>query len=222
MSTKNLIVMLTYNDFTVKNAYDIFESCKDTDAQYWGFKDKGLPEDDMKALFSYMKACGKTTFLEVVEYDETESLRGAQLAYACQVDYLMGTSYYDSVNRYCQEHHIKYLPFAGHVINRPSILRGDVDEILQQAKALEHKGITGFDLLGFRHESEPIPVIQSFVSQINLPVCVAGSIDSYAKLDIIADANPWTFTIGSAFFDNKFGNTFAEQINKVIAYMKQT
>ncbi|MDO5375083.1 MAG: hypothetical protein Q4F01_02755 [Staphylococcus rostri] len=221
MNTKELIVMLTYNDFTVKNAYEVFDTCKDTAAQYWGFKDKGIPEADMKALFNYMKACGKTTFLEVVEYDEAESLQGAKLAKACDVDYLMGTSYFDSVNLYCQEHHIKYLPFAGDVINRPSILRGDVNDIVRQAKQLEQKGVTGFDLLGFRHESQPISVIQSFVSQIDLPVCVAGSIDSYDKLDIIAQANPWTFTIGSAFFDNKFGDDFAEQIDKVVAYMKQ-
>ena len=38
-------------------------------------------------------------------------------------------------------------------------------------------------------------------------------------LDEIKDAAPWTFTIGGAFFENKFGGTFAEQIDKVCDYI---
>ena len=61
-----LIVMLTYNDMTVENAEEIFEKCKDTKAEFWGFKEAPLPLDRMKRLFARMKDCGKTTFLEVV------------------------------------------------------------------------------------------------------------------------------------------------------------
>ena len=50
-----LIVMLTYNDMTVKNAYEIFDRCKDSKALYWGFKEEGLPPDKMKELYAYMK-----------------------------------------------------------------------------------------------------------------------------------------------------------------------
>lgn len=31
-----LIVMLTYNDLTVENAYEIFDKYKDSKAEYWG------------------------------------------------------------------------------------------------------------------------------------------------------------------------------------------
>jgi len=58
--------MLTYNDVTVSNAYEVFEQCKNTKAVYWGFKEEGLPLEQMKKLYSYMKSCGKTTVLEVV------------------------------------------------------------------------------------------------------------------------------------------------------------
>lgn len=75
-----LIVMLTHNDRTVENAYEIFDACKDTKAKYWGFKEVGIPLDEMKKLCSYMKACGKTTFLEVVAYTEEECLAGAKMA----------------------------------------------------------------------------------------------------------------------------------------------
>ena len=35
---QQLIVMLTYNDQTVNNAYDIFDQCRSSQAEYWGFK----------------------------------------------------------------------------------------------------------------------------------------------------------------------------------------
>ena len=38
----NLIVMLTHNDKTVLNAYDIFEKCKDSRAKFGGFKEEPL------------------------------------------------------------------------------------------------------------------------------------------------------------------------------------
>ena len=86
-----LIVMLTYNDMTVKNAYEIFDRCKDSKALYWGFKEEGLPPDKMKELYSYMKECGMTTVLEVVAYTEDECLNGAKTAVECGCDILMGT-----------------------------------------------------------------------------------------------------------------------------------
>lgn len=35
-----LIVMLTHNDLTVENAAEVFETCKNSKAEYWGFKEK--------------------------------------------------------------------------------------------------------------------------------------------------------------------------------------
>lgn len=57
----NLIVMLTHNDTTVDNAYEIFEQCKNSNAKFWRFKEKALPFEQMKKLYAYMKECGKTT-----------------------------------------------------------------------------------------------------------------------------------------------------------------
>ena len=74
----NLIVMLTNNDKTVDNAYEIFEKCKDSKAKCWGFKEEPLPLEEMKKLYTYMKKCGKTTFLEVVAYTEEEGTKRCQ------------------------------------------------------------------------------------------------------------------------------------------------
>ena len=220
-NTPELIEMLTHNDWTVENAYEVFDSCKNSKAQFWGFKEKPLPLDQMKKLYTYMKECGKTTFLEVVEYTEKECMEGAKMAVECGCDILMGTIFFDSVNEFCKAHKIKYMPFVGKVIDRPSILEGSIEDMIKEANEYLKKGVYGFDLLEYRFTGDAIALNKAFVSAVDAPVCLAGSIDSFQRLDEVKDASPWTFTIGSAFFENKFDGTFNEQINKVCDYMEK-
>lgn len=219
MSKPELVVMLTHNDHTVENAHEIYDACKESKANYWGFKEKSLPLPKMKALFNKMKSHGKTTFLEVVEYDEQAGLEGAKIAKECGCDILMGTIFHDSINAFCQENNIKYMPFVGQITGRPSILEGSIEDMIVQAKEYLEKGVHGFDLLGYRYTGDAPALNRAFVEAIDAPVCLAGSIDSYQRLDEVLEANPWAFTIGSAFFDEKFGNGFANQINKVCDYI---
>ena len=173
----------------------------------------------MKKLYNYMKECGKKTVLEVVAYSEEEGLAGAKMALECNCDILMGTMYYDSINNFCKEHKLKYMPFIGEVEERPSILKGSIDDMIKQANDLLLKGVYGFDLLGYRYVGDAVKLNKDFVANVNAPVCIAGSINSYKRLDEIKNANPWSFTIGGAFFENKFGNDFEEQINNVCKYI---
>ncbi len=216
-----LIVMLTQNDRTVPNACEIFEQCKDAKAKYWGLKEGTLSLDEMKILYSYMKECGKTTVLEVVSYTEDECIEGAKVAVECGCDILMGTLYFDSVNELCKQNNLKYMPFIGKVSERPSVLDGSIDEIIAEANTYLEKGICGFDLLGYRYTGDSSLLNQKFVSNMSVPVCIAGSVDSYEKLDEIKNLSAWAFTIGSAFFENKFDGTFSEQINKVCEYIEK-
>ena len=220
-TTPKLIVMLTHNDHTVENASEFFESCKNSKAQYWGFKEKPLPISEMKSLFSRMKSCGKTTFLEVVEYDEESGLHGAKIAKECGCDILMGTVFFDSINQFCKENNMKYMPFVGQITNRPSILEGSIEDMISEAKEYLAKGVYGFDLLGYRYTGDPVKLNNAFVQAIEAPVCLAGSVDSYERLDEVIEANPWAFTVGSAFFDEKFGTDFHKQINNVCNYIEK-
>lgn len=221
MSNKlNLIVMLTYNDETVDNAHEIFEQCKNSEAKFWGLKEKSLSLDKMKNLYKYMKECGKITFLEVVEYTEKGGLDGARIAVECGCNVLMGTVFFDSINKFCKENNLKYMPFVGKVTERPSILEGEIEEIIKEAGEYLKKGVYGFDLLGYRYTGNAQKLNETFVLEIKAPVCIAGSINGYERLDELKNANPWAFTIGSAFFENKFDGTFEEQINKVCRYIR--
>lgn len=217
-----LIVMLTHNDFTVMNAAEIFEECKASKAQCWGFKEHPLPQEDMKRLYARMKECGKTTFLEVVAYTEAEGLEGARTAVECGCDVLMGTMFHDSINAYCQEHGMRYMPFVGKITGRPSILEGSIEDMVAEVEALKAKGVYGIDLLGYRYNADAEQLISVLVTKTDLPVCVAGSIDSYERLQFVKDVQPWAFTIGSAFFEHQFGDSIDEQINRVCDFISSS
>ena len=216
-----LIVMLTYDDMTVENAYEGFDSCKDSKAVVFGFKEEPLPLDEMKRIYKYMKRQGKTTGLEVVAYTKEEGLAGAKVAKECGCDFLMGTIFNEEILEFCKENDIKYMPFVGKVTKRPSVLEGEAYDMINEGNEYIKKGAFGIDLLGYRYTKDAFSLIKEVTEGVKGPVCVAGSVDSYHRLDEILEANPQSFTIGSAFFDNKFDGTFCEQINKVVSYIEE-
>ena len=122
---------------------------------------------------------------------------------------------------YCHEHGIKYMPFVGKVTGRPSVLEGTIEGMIDEARDYIERGAYGIDLLGYRFTGDAIALNEALVAGVDAPVCLAGSIDSYERLDEVRRAAPWAFTIGSAFFENKFDGSFAEQVNKVCDYMSK-
>lgn len=215
-----IIIMLTHNDKTVANALEVFESCKDLPVQFWGFKDVGVPKEEMAKIIGAMKAAGKTTFLEVVSYSEEECMRGAKLAVELGYDYLMGTVYHQSVFDYLATQDIKFLPFCGQVSGSPSILEGTFDEIIADANGLLDKGVDGIDLLAFRHE-DGAGLAEAYCKAIDKPVVIAGSINSPDRIAFINKIDPWAFTMGSALFTENFapGKSFRENLEEVIRCM---
>lgn len=221
MTDVNLVVMLTYNDVTVKNAYEVFDACRELPVQHWGFKNVGLEKEEMRRLVKHMKANGKTTYLEVVTYDEASCMDAAETAVELGFDVLMGTVYYDSVHNYLKEHAMSYSPFVGKVSGSPSILEGSFEEITENARKLMKKGIQAFDLLAYRHTVDGEGLARYFCSHVDAKVCIAGSINSFARIDTMEEIHPWGFTMGSALFDKKFvsNGNFYENLKAVADYM---
>ena len=218
-----LITMLTYNDETVKDALEVFNRCADLPCEFWGFKDVGLPVDQMKQLVDRMKESGKTTFLEIVSLTEHECLAGAKVAVDCKFDYLMGTVFYNAVFEFLKDKPIKFLPFCGKVSGHPSIVEGSIEEAIEDGKKMEKIGVDGFDLLAYRYVGDGEQLAREFIQAIELPVVIAGSIGSFARLDTIKELDPWAFTIGSAFFAQKFvpEGSFDKQMEAVLDYLEK-
>lgn len=218
---QKLIVMLTNNDETVKDAKECFLACKDLGVKEWGFKDVGLPKDEMIDLVKTMKAAGAVTNLEVVSLSEEEGLAGAKIAVESGFDVLMGTVYYDSIRDYLKGTGVKYYPFCGKVYGHPSILDGTPEEVVAHAKELEAKGVDGIDLLSYRYTGDAIKLLASVVKAVKIPVISAGSIDSFKRIDEVAGTGAAGMTMGSALFVKKFKDgTFKENLEVVWDYMK--
>lgn len=218
------ILMLTYNDTTVKEALNIFRECREAPVRHWGFKDVGLPPDEMKAVVHEMKAAGKTTYLEVVSLSEEDGLRGAEIALGAGFDVLMGTVFFDSILEYLKGKPIKYYPFPGHIYGHPSILDGTVEEIVADARFLESKGVQGMDLLSYRYLGDASLLLREVVNATTVPIVSAGSIESYKRLAEVWHAGAWGFTIGSALFDKKFvpEGSFLENALAVCNWLEKT
>jgi len=218
-----LIVMLTHHDQTVSNALELFEHTKEYPITHWGFKDVGLPPDEMQAVVTAMKAAGKSTFLEVVSLSEAEGLQGARLAVELGFDILMGTVFYPSIGEYLKDKPIQYYPFPGHVHSHPSILDGTIDNIVAHACELEAYGVHGLDLLTYRYDGEASHLLKEVVEATKVPVVSAGSIASFERINEVWDAGAWGFTIGSAFFEKQFVplGSFEENVLAVCTWLEE-
>jgi hypothetical protein len=170
-----------------------------------------------------MKDAGKITFLEVVSLSEAEGLRGARLAVELGFDILMGTVYYPSIGDYLKDKPIHYYPFPGHVHSHPSILDGEIDEIVAHARELEGYGVHGLDLLTYRYNGEATHLLKQVVEATQVPVVSAGSIASFERINEVWDTGAWGFTIGSAFFDRKFvpNGSFEENVLAVCNWLEE-
>ena len=218
-----LIVMLTHHDQTVPHALELFERTKEYPIMHWEFKDVGLSPDEMQRVVMAMKAAGKITFLEVVSLSETEGLRGARLSVELGFDVLMGTVFYPSIADYLKDKPVRYYPFPGHVHSHPSILDGEIEEIVAHARELEAYGVHGLDLLTYRYNGEAPYLLKQVVKATNIPIVSAGSIASFERINEVWESGAWGFTIGSAFFDRKFvpDGTFEENVFAVCNWLQE-
>lgn len=218
------ILMLTYNDETVSNAKDIFLEMQRLPVTHWGFKDVGLPTDQMCELVRLMKAAGKTTYLEVVSLTEEEGLRGAQVALEGGFDVLMGTVFYPSIHEFLKDKPIRYYPFPGHIFGHPSIMDGTLDEIVAHARFLESQGVQGMDLLTYRYVGDAPALLREVVKSTHVPIVSAGSIASYQRIAEVWNTGAWGFTIGTACFEKKFvpNGSFAENVMAVWNWLQAT
>lgn len=217
---KELIAMLTWHDVTVADAKEVFLGAKDAPTAHWGFKIEGTTPESMKELACCMKENGKKVYIEMLAIDEPACLEGAKLCVQCgAVDHVLGTVYYESVANILKEAGIAYSPFVG--LAADTRLCGTIDSIIEKAQDAEKKDIYGVNLSAFRYaEGDPVELLERLAPAVTKPFSIAGSVDCYEKLDLIKKLpNLYAFTIGGAFFEKKFGDTFAEQITKVVEYL---
>ena len=147
----HFVLMLTKDDRTVPNALAAYDEVRDMPLAYVGFKDIGLPFDEMKALAARIRADDRRTMLEVVSTSREEELRSIRAAIEIGVDYLLGGRHVSDALPLLAGTAIRYFPFCGDTIGHPTRLEGTIDETVADACRLAlMPGVHGLDLLSYR------------------------------------------------------------------------
>ena len=199
------IFMLTRNDRTVEDASEQIQTALRLGVRHIGFKDVGLPLDQLKAINRAIKDGGATSYLEVVSLDRKSEIESAKAAVEIGVDVLLGGTRVDDVLPVIGGTTVQYCPFPGRISGHPSVLEGSIEEIVASAKALAARdGVHGLDLLAYRSKEDVPTLIRAVCSAVAKPVYVAGSIDTPERIAAVKEAGAAGFTIGTAALEGKY------------------
>jgi hypothetical protein len=210
--------MLTRNDQTVINAREVYQSIRHCGLQYVGFKDIGLPLDELKKLANDIRQDGSKVMLEVVSSTQESELHSVKAAIELKVDYLLGGRHAKEAVKLLKGSQIQYFPFAGHTVGHPTKLTGTTEEIVADAKELcAMDGVHGIDLLAYRFAGDVVDLANQVIAAVDKPVIAAGSIDRPDRVQAMRASGIWAFTVGSALFDGLFPtNSMQSQIESVL------
>ena len=217
----NFILMLTSNDRTIPDAEARLAEALEGGARHIGFKNVGLPFDQLKGLADTIRAAGGRSYLEVVSLDEESELASARAAVDLDVDCLLGGTRADQVTAITRDHPVRYHPFPGLITGHPSVLEGAQGDIVESARRLadlEH--VHGLDLLAYRYDGDVRRLMGAVCSAVAKPVVMAGSIDREARVIAAAEAGAAGFTVGTAALEGVFpteGEGFVDQVRAILA-----
>jgi hypothetical protein len=216
------IFMLTHDDVTVADARQVFTNLKSwrvDHLKYLGFKDIGLPPAELTDLCAEMHDSGYSVMLEVVSEHPEDERRSIAAAKQIGVDFVLGGVDVLGGMRELAGSGIHYFPFVGTIVGHPSLLRGPISNIAEQAaKICALDGVDGLDLLAYRYDGDPEELLGDVVKAAGSPVIAAGSIDSAKRIRAVAARGAWAFTVGSAIFDRALvpGGTMRSQVEFAI------
>jgi len=215
------IFMLTRNDRTVADAATHVKAALGSGLRHIGFKDVGLPFAQLKPLNALIKAGGATSYLEVVSLDRQSELTSAKAAVDIGVDVLLGGVCPDDVLPVIAGTGIRYFPFAGRISGHPSVLEGDIDDIVASAKALcARDQVDGLDLLAYRSRTDAPALMSAVCAAVAKPVIVAGSIDTAERIAAVKAAGAAGFTIGTAALCGEYPANSSDMTAQIEAIMK--
>lgn len=216
MST--FVLMLTRDDVTVPDAHAILELAIAAGTEHIGFKDVGLPVEEMAELVDTIHAAGRQAHLEVVSLTEEEERRSVQLGRELGFDYVLGGTRWQLGADLLAGTGIRYFPYAGTVIGHPGTLDGTAQDLLADIDAMR-AAVTGVNLLAYRHVSgNGDALVRQVCAASPIPVLVAGAVASVERIRLVSDAGAWGFTIGAAVLDRRVvpGANVSTQLRTVL------
>ncbi|WP_282799608.1 4-hydroxythreonine-4-phosphate dehydrogenase [Bombella apis] len=221
MEALRFIFMLTRDDRTVDNALEAVDIALRLGIRHVGFKDIGLPVEQLRILTDRIRSAGATSYLEIVSPDRERELDSVRAGLALGVDCLMGGTHVPDVLPLLAGHDVAYYPFAGHVVGHPSVLKGSPEEIARNAvEWAAHPAVTGLDLLAYRNDGNVPEVIRASCAAVEKPVIVAGSISTPEQIRTVRQAGAAGFTVGTSALEGTFpaeSSGLEDQLRAVMA-----
>ena len=197
------IFMLTRDDCTVANAREVYAQVAHTGLRHVGCKDVGLPRAELGALLEDIRANGHTSYVEVVSETEEATLQSARVAAQIRPDCLIGGTLIEPVQEIIAGTAMRFFPYVGKVVGHPCLLRGTIEEVVDDARRAEELGVDGINLLAYRYDGDVDALVEAVVEAVSIPVIAAGSVDSVARVRALSDRGVWAFTIGTAALDGQ-------------------
>ena len=198
------IFMLTRDDCTIADAREVYASIAHIGVTHVGCKDIGLSRDELATLLEDIRRNGHTSYLEVVSETEEATLRSAQVAAEVRPDCLIGGTLIEPIQTIIAGTDIRFFPYVGRVVGHPCLLRGEIEDIVQDARRAEDLGVDGINLLAYRYDRDVEALVKAVVAAVSVPVIAAGSVDSVKRIRALSDRGVWAFTIGTAALDGEF------------------
>ncbi len=167
-----------------------------------GCKDVGLPRDELAALMDDIRAQRPhdATSRSCPRRRRRRS-QSARVAAEIGPDYLIGGTLIEPVQEILAGTGIKFFPYVGQIVGHPCLLRG-IDRRDRRRRP------PGREPGRRRHQPARLPLrrdvdalVEAVVGATSLPVIAAGSVDSAARIQALAERGVWAFTIGTAALD---------------------
>ena len=197
------IFMLTRDDVTLSDAREVYASVAGTGLRHVGCKDVGLPREELAALMDDIRSHGHETWIEVVSETEEDTLQSARAAAEIRPDHLIGGTLIEPVQEILAGTGVKFWPYVGQIVGHPCLLRGTIEEIVEDTRRAASSGVDGINLLAYRYDGDVEALTRAVVHATELPVICAGSVDSAERIRALDAAGAWAFTIGTAALDGK-------------------
>lgn len=216
----NFVFMLTHNDEAVPNALEVLEELRGSGLRYVAFKDVGASVEQLTEVADAAHDQGFEVMLEVVSTSEEEERRSLETAVSIGAGWVLGGTRPEVGTEILGGAEIRYCPFPGTVVGRPSVLAGTVAEIAAEAHRLTRTpGIDGVNLLAYRHPTADVGELARAVAAASAgPVIATSSVVELDQVRLLEQAGAWGFTIGSSIFEGRLpgGPDVVAQVRAVL------
>src|SRR3954452_10403717 len=164
------IFMLTRDDVTLSDAREVYAPIAQTGVRHVGCKDVGLPTDELRALMDDIRSHGHETWIEVVSETEEATPASPRAPAEIRPAHLIAGTLIEPVQEILEGTGTKFWPYVGQIVGHPCLLRGTVEEIVEDTKRAAALGVDGINLLAYRYDGDVEALVRAVVGATDLPV----------------------------------------------------